>query len=642
MAKKKTTLPANTQRVRADEFLDKSLELNNKGYSILLPRNQSFPNQSGGGVSWDIFIASQLRATAYTGVANTGNGMSIRKTGSIPIFYFSSGNEQKWGTDGQGTEGLGWIEWGLGNVLPNVVALLTHLLPYTAAGIKFNTDLCAGLGPQPMYDCSQYVGGSITQRFIRYKDAGQWLRGRIIDTQRELANLYARLHTDEPATPDDGDINDNSHTETDDKPLPIDNQPDKYEKAESNLVDDLISQYTEQIKELKDALEAWKQTAPEVQDFLDRNNIAQTWLSLVLDQELFGISFPELLLNQLALDSNGNPVKETKNWTPKVIGIRHRSCHTTRLERMDEEGNINYVYCSNRWLDKPFIDQSAIPDNDIHAVRALHASQPLVSLEQQVREARERNVAVSLRPTHFVLPSVYPSAGRPYYPTPAWYSIFGGDIYEYLSTIISDRLTRKRNSNIIGRVIYLNNDYMQQVFIAQKAQANVNKQNEIRDKIYYQINQWLANRDNAGQSLLAFNFTGSDGKEHHSFEIVEIENNSKATADANEKETAEISSVVFMALGLDARLLGSTPMSLVGGNSGTDIRERFLLRLILKSPQINIMLKPLEVLSRFNKWDNHLVWQVQREVMTTLDRSKTGIMSQSADTEQANQSNSVQ
>ena len=54
------------------------------------------------------------------------------------------------------------------------------------------------------------------------------------------------------------------------------------------------------------------------------------------------------------------------------------------------------------------------------------------------------------------------------------------------------------------------------------------------------------------------------------------------------------------------------------------------------------MLKPLEVISRFNGWDENLVWQVQREVMTTLDRSKTGIVAQSADSTQANAGNSNQ
>lgn len=86
-------------------------------------------------------------------------------------------------------------------------------------------------------------------------------------------------------------------------------------------------------------------------------------------------------------------------------------------------------------------------------------------------------------------------------------------------------------------------------------------------------------------------------------------------------------------MGLDARLLGSTPLALVGSNGGTDIRERYLLRLLLKSPAQNILLKPFEVLSRFNEWDKHLVWQVQREVMTTLDRSKSGVTSQNTENE---------
>lgn len=642
MAKKRTSiktgnLGSNIQRVKAGSgaLTEINEKLHEQGYSVLLPPDQSFVPHGSIGLTWDSFIATQIRAgeNYNSGARNTPNGMRIRKQGSVPMLYFSSGNENKWGVDGIGTDGLGWIEWGLGNVLPNVVALLTHLLPYTAAGIKFNTDLCAGLGPQPMYDCTQYVGGAITQKFIRYKDAGQWLRGRIIDAQRELLNLYSKIQGNHQ--PDD-------ETATEPPLQGTAQQLDDYRQEENSLIDDMVKQYNNQIADLKAALADWETTAPQVQDFLDRNNIASVWLSLVLDQELFGASFPELLLNQQQIDPSTKKPVDTKNWVPQVVGIRHRSAHTTRLERMDDQGHINYVYVSNRWLDRPFVNQSTVEDNSIHAIRAIHTDQPLTSLESQVREARQQNVPTSERPTHFVLPTVYPSAGRPYYPTPAWYSIFGGDIYEYLSTIISDRLTRKRNSNIIGRIIYLNNDYMNQVFISHKAQNNEKKQKELRDKLYYQINQWLANRDNAGQSLLAFTFTGADQKEHHSFEIVEVESNSSDAANANEKETAEISSVVFMALGLDARLLGSTPMSLVGSNSGTDIRERFLLRLILKSPQINIMLKPLEVLSRFNKWDKHLVWQVQREVMTTLDRSKTGVTSQNADSDAANQSNSKQ
>ena len=42
------------------------------------------------------------------------------------------------------------------------------------------------------------------------------------------------------------------------------------------------------------------------------------------------------------------------------------------------------------------------------------------------------------------------------------------------------------------------------------------------------------------------------------------------------------------------------------------------------------MLQPLEVVSRFNGWDSHLVWEIDREVLTTLDNSKTGVTKQSS------------
>jgi hypothetical protein len=45
----------------------------------------------------------------------------------------------------------------------------------------------------------------------------------------------------------------------------------------------------------------------------------------------------------------------------------------------------------------------------------------------------------------------------------------------------------------------------------------------------------------------------------------------------------------------------------------------------MQSPTINLVLKPLEIISRFNEWDEHLVWKIKREVLTTLDNSKTGV-----------------
>lgn len=569
----------NIRRVKGHEQFAKAADsLRREGFesyeALCFPK--IFSDSAGPRDEWGCFIDSEIRA-----------GIPSESSQHVPALFFSGGNESLADVCDIGTKGMGYIDWGLGNKLPNVVSMLTQMLPYTAAGVKFNSDMLAGLGPQPMYDVTQYIGGNITTSKIRYKDAGCYIKGRLSDKYRELLNLS--------------------------------------EKEGVDAVASLRESLMDEIARLEADYAIWEQTNEDLRVFIDNNNLAHTWLAMSIDEVLFGICFPELLLNLQGLDRRGLPV-DSADWHPKVVGFSHRPCLTTRFERMDESQSINFVYCSNRWLDPAYASEgkSGVAP-EIYAVPVLDPAHPLVSLRKKVREARAGNVPVADRPTHFVLPSAYPTAGRPYYPTPAWYSIFGGAIYEYLSTIISDRFNRKKNSNIIGRVIYLHHEYLQQLATQKDQDGNVRSIEEVRDEFYATINTWLSNRQNVGQSLLAFNFQGRDGQTHKSFEIVEIATANKGVADANEKETAEISSIVFMALGLDARLLGSSPLSLVGSSGGTDIRERFLLRQILMSPTQNIMLKSLDVVSRYNGWDPHLVWDIRREVMTTLDRSKSGV-----------------
>lgn len=608
MKRKKTTTSPSPQsfitRVKGSgEVRQQVQRLRDHNYDVLMPGTRISKNAPQR--SWSDLVSSQLRS----GAMEDGS----KQLREVPTLYASAGNEQLAGTEKIGTPNLGYIEWGFGNMLPNYVSLLTHMLPYTAAGVEFNTNMVAGLGPQPMYDLTQYVGGNITTKQIRYKDAGDWLRGQITDRQRELYNIYKERKQ-----------NTNTADEIVDEMDSI--MSGNIEQNDNGLdacFNDLVDSIQSQIDALKKALAEWQRTWPLVEDFCNRNNLPLVWLNLTLDQMMYGVCFPELQLNVSQLDRNGNQV-QTSQWTPSVVGISYRTCHTTRLERMDKYGRINYVYCSNRWLSQAYLDQGEESTAPIIAIPALNPKSPLSSLSDAILSAREKNVPFKKRPTRFVMPTIYPSTGRPYYPIKEWHSIFGCDIYEYLSTIISDRYTRKRNSNVIGRVIYIHLDYLNQLFLQNKCNSPEEKA-KLRDELYEEINTWLSNRDNSGQSLLAFYFRGQDGKDHKSFEIIEIEAANNNVAAANEKETAEISSIVFMSMGIDARLMGSSPLSLVGSNGGTDIRERFLLRQILKSPVQNIMLKSLDVLSRFNQWDPHLIWSIKREVMTTLDRSQSGI-----------------
>ena len=564
MASKNKNRVTNLQQLQ-----NRSEELKDAGYVAVRP-DAFTPLKNGGGkvFSWNDYVHGMLLTTAGMSASGGDAGGSAARQ-QVSTIFASSGGENLGKPKGVGTEGLGFMEWGMANRLPNLIWMLSRMSPFTAAGVDYIKKILVGRGPAAKYHYTQYVGGNITEKYIPYESAGVLLRGQIADL--------------------------------------------KAKEEES-----------EEMKSLKEALHKWEETNAQLRDFLENNDLMQTFLDLAGDMALMSQCFVELQLNQRSLDENGKAVP-TAQWTPKVIGLKHRSIFTTRLERMDENYRINYVYVSNQWLDPTqYVGVQKEEDRKIAAIPYLPTTSAVKDLQRNIREARQKQVSRKKRPTRFIMsPRDF---GGPYYADALWHSIFAGSIFEYAFTIVDDRLTRKRNSNIIGRVIYIHQDYINKLY-QQQGEQKKKTIGEIQNEIFTSINTWLANPDNAGQALISSAFTGSDGKEHKAWEIVEIETKANDQANADKTELQEISSIIFFAMGLDAKLIGNTPGD-TASSGGTDLRERFLVKQIQFAPLQQLMIRPLEVLSRFNDWDEHLVWQIDREVLTTLDNSKTGVAKQ--------------
>lgn len=563
------------------ELQQRSEELQSQGYVAVLPGAFCAPKQGGSSVfSWGDYVHQKLTASAtMTGA----EGNAARR--EISSVFGSSGGENKAKPEGVGTPGLGFMEWGVGNRLPNLVYLLSKMSPFPAAGVDFVKKILVGRGPCAKYHYTQYVGGNITEKSIPYRSAGTLLRGQIADLKAKEDQLSQ-----------------------------LENQISKPKTNSEN-------EDSEEMKSLKAALEEWKRTNEEMQAFVDNNDLHKTYLEMAGDMSLMSQCFCELQLNQRQLDEDGRPVP-TSQWNPKIVGIKPRSVFTTRLERMDSQYRINYAYLSNQWLDSTQTLTEA--DRRIAAVPYLAADTAVADLNRHVREARQQRVSRKNRPTRFIMsPRDF---GGPYYADALWHSIFAGSIFEYAFTIVDDRLTRKRNSNIIGRVIYIHQEYLKQLY-TQQGENKSKTMAQIQQEVFTDINRWLSNPDNAGQALISAVFTGLDGKEHKAWEIVEIESKANSQAQAEKTELQEISSIIFFAMGLDSKLIGNTPGDATS-SGGTDLRERFLVKQIQFAPLQQLMLRPLEVISKFNKWDPHLVWQIDREVLTTLDNSKTGVTKQ--------------
>ena len=577
------------------ELQQRSEELQSQGYEAVLPGAFCAPKQGGSSVcSWGDYIHQKLTASAtMTGA----EGNAARR--EISAVFGSSGGENKAKPQGVGTPDLGFMEWGLGNRLPNLVYLLSKMSPFTAAGVDFVKKILVGRGPSPKYHYTQYVGGNITEKSIPYPSAGTLLREQIADLKAKEKQM----------------------SDSDNQSSQSDNQFSKSVNQLSQSANNSDSEDSEEMKSLKAALKEWKRTDEELQAFVENNDLHKTYLEMAGDMSLMSQCFCELQLNQRQLDKNGRPVP-TSQWNPKIVGIKPRSVFTTRLERMDSQYRINYAYLPNQWLDST--QTLTETDRRIAAVPYLAADTAVADLNRHVREARQQRVSRKNRPTRFIMsPRDF---GGPYYADAMWHSIFAGSIFEYAFTIIDDRLTRKRNSNIIGRVIYIHQEYLKQLY-TQQGENKSKTMAQIQQEVFTDINRWLSNPDNAGQALISAVFTGLDGKEHKAWEIVEIETKANSQAQAEKTELQEISSIIFFAMGLDSKLIGNTPGDATS-SGGTDLRERFLVKQIQFAPLQQLMLRPLEVISRFNEWDSHLVWQIDREVLTTLDNSKTGVTMQ--------------
>jgi len=78
------------------------------------------------------------------------------------------------------------------------------------------------------------------------------------------------------------------------------------------------------------------------------------------------------------------------------------------------------------------------------------------------------------------------------------------------------------------------------------------------------------------------------------------------------------------AMSVYTQLIGSTPGKTGGSLSGTDKREMYQIKSALMKPYRDRLLRPLQLIKKFNKWPENLVFTVPDYEFTTLDENKSG------------------
>lgn len=538
---------------------NRKIEQFDKRVSSLLERGYSFLGSCRVGEATSASAESVM--SAASGMIG---GSAIR--GAFGMFDARQSNPVPVG--GAGTKGLGYIPWGGDNALPNAIFNLAASLPYTSSALKYLIDLTAGLGPQLMYRWVKYSGGTVREELVPFENAGILIEGRIRELTAETGGDRngASSRKEGPGTP------------------------------------------RHELERLKRDYSEWESTLEEYRRFTEDNNLGLHFLKCMTDDAHMDICFPTV---GLSIGRTG------EEWNPKIVKIGTLPAVCTRMEEMDERLRVNFVYYSERWRQD---STTKLEERDIVAYPVLMPENRLPELRRQVE--KNRKAGVRRRPTWFCCPNYYPSMLKPYYPQPAWWSIFPSMTYEYATTLIADKATARQNATMWGKMVFINNEYLRAMFDETGADSDDEKK-KVRDQIYSEVNTFLKNRGNNGKPIFLDMFPSPDGKTmQRAVEIVDVPQPSIGQDMKSELE--EISSIIFFAIGVHPALIGAVPGK-SSSTGGTYQRELHLLKQTQVSPRQRIYLKFLQDIHTFNGWDSHGVWTVRMPVLTTLDRNAGGI-----------------
>jgi hypothetical protein len=389
----------------------------------------------------------------------------------------------------------------------------------------------------------------------------------------------------------------------DDNNLPA-NIIGKIEKSEvvsANIEFNVLVGYGTGIKPMRRILEDGKLQGyqevfdnEEVLNFFDDNDIDGYFLEQFTDLKVFYNVFPEIILS---------------NDRKKIVSLRSKEAAFSRWGQVEKNaGRITKHYYSAKWNDNPSKDNITVSE-------VLDRFNPMASLT----EYNERYKNIEPR---FIVPINFPSPGRTYYQRTPWWSIFQSGWYDFSVMIPEAKKALMKNRFGVKYIIYLSPKYFDSIFKQEGIDKNDHEAVSARiDQEHQMFSDFLTGSDKAGKGIVSLKemiHSSQGAKEEKYIEIVSVD----VAKEGGEfiDDSAEVNSILSYAMAVDLDMPGKK----TGGMSGTDKRERFMIKQALMKPFRDRLLRPLTLIKRFNDWPADIVFAVPDIEFTTLDQNKSG------------------
>lgn len=566
------------------EFSNLDKELNRRGFIALDALKPGFVRT----LSLANADSSQEQAKDMAACIGSGGSISNGPLAKVVWSFDSHDATPAAAIDKDGKQlGRGYVKWGPGDNLPNQIYAYAMALPYTAAPLRYLSDLATGLGIRYMY---RFPDGTTCE----FSDAGE-----------RLLREWEELGGNKPEA--DGGV--------------------------SAAVYSITGETTaESVKasRAREAYEDWKRTwygyntmyknepvhVPMAKEFLENNDLDLHLSQCMQDFMMYDLCFPTVGLQR----------GRAGVWDPKIVRVGFLSIPHggIRYEAMNEYRHIEHVYFGEMFRQNTKTSETIGESHDVKMYPVAEQRGRVGDLRQIVKD--HKRARIKDRPTWVVCPIAYGT--RNYYQQPAWWSIFTSKAFDFSSTILYDKAKARENSTSWGKVIYISLDYLDKVYADAGIGGDTEKQTAFIEELDNSIEQFLQRRENNGKMMRQYMWVGQDGKEHHNVEIVDVAETANDVAKAGKEELELSTNPIFLAFGVDPRDVG-VPM-VQASNGGTALREIRLMKQQLLNVRQQAFIRLLESISTFNGFSERGFWRIKQQTFTTLDNSKTGMVETTA------------
>lgn len=326
---------------------------------------------------------------------------------------------------------------------------------------------------------------------------------------------------------------------------------------------------------------------PDIENFLDANNVEYLLLEGMMDYKFFGNTWCEFILS---------------TDLSKIVNINHLEAEFTRFEQQQEDGRIlNIGYCGN-WKDSAKVT-------------------PIPLLDKRNFD-KEKLMQRFAKDKKFAMHSCFPSPGRKTYAVPPHIGLYRENGWlDYSNSVPEIMNNINKNAMNIKYHIEIPLDYFESKHEGWNELSEDEKTKIEQDELTA-FDNWISGSKNIKKSLITYYQVDDQGKAIGGWKITEMDDKTKY--DQYLTSTQESDTQITRALGADSSQAVLQPQGgKMGAGSGSDKRVGADNTIAASHAEQQIHFEKLKLVGLWNGWPK-VKWIFAHQQATTLDVNPTG------------------